>query len=347
MKRAITVLAVSCLLQFPSGPVAEAQPPDDLQTGIRQVQGGDFDAALLTLDAAARRLAAEGKHPKELGLAYTYLGVAYLQLGQEEAARTKMREAMRTDKDLRLDTKDFPPKIVRFFEEVRAQDIPPAPASTASAVHPPAPAPSPSPTARPVASGTTASKGGHSKALPILLGVGGAAAIGVAVAAKGGGSPPATVPQAPTTLLSQLSASLTSPQKNTNIACTQSLTALVTLTNNGRADVSVSGVRLATNGVSGGCTAAAPATYNPATTTVAAGQTATVLNGSFGASGCCSATSACDGRTFCQLTAEFTVITSLGQVPAGIFGYGVTFNRCAPCTASALDSSCAARPAER
>jgi len=343
VKRAISLLSVLCLLAGPQGAISLAQPPDDLQTGIRQVQGGDFDAALLTLDAAARRLAAEGNHPKDLALAYTYLGIAYLQLGQEDAARTKMREAVRTDKDLRLDTKDFPPKIVKFFDEVRAQSAPPPPANIVSVVRP-TPAPPPSPAAAPTASTATAAQGGHAKALPILLGVGGAAVVGVALAAKGGGgSTSSTLPPTPVTVLSDLSATTTSAQRSANITCTQAVTATVTLTNRGSAGVTVTGVRHNSLTVTGTCNAAQPFTFTPIVGTVAAGGTATVLNTQLfnNGSGCCNSTSACDGRTFCQIRASFTVVTNLGEVSAGAFDYGVTFSGCSICSSSnSLRTNC-------
>ena len=81
---------------------------------------------------------------------------------------------------------------------------------------------------------------------------------------------------------------------------------------------------------------AQPFTFTPAATIVGAGQSVTVLNNSLfsGGSGCCSANSPCNGATFCEITAIFTVITSLGEVPAGGFNYGVTFNRCVTCSAS-------------
>lgn len=144
-----------------------AQPPpsdEEVATGIHQVQEGEYDAAILTLDNAARRLAADPKGTKELSQAYLYLGIAYLGKGHEAAAKAKFREAVAQLRDLSLSPEKFPPKVIDLFEAAKEEARKASPPPTASAEK----------------------KGGSKKGL-ILLGVGGAAAAGAAVALGGGG----------------------------------------------------------------------------------------------------------------------------------------------------------------
>lgn len=334
MRTVIVLMVALSMLQ--TGVPGLAQEPEDLRTGIRQVEGGDFDAALITLDAAARRLAAEGKQPKALARAYVYLAIAYLELGQEEAARTKMMEALRTDKDLRLDEREFPPKVIRFFGQVRGE-------SALANPSPAPPSPVPTPAARPSPSAAPAAPAkGHSKTVPIVLGVvGAAAAVGAVAAASGRNNPPPSPPPTapPVASLSSLSATVTSPQRNSNLSCTDNVGVTVTLTNRAATAVAVTGVRHDNRVVAGGCGAANSFTFSPAVTTVGANQTATVLNTTLfsSGSGCC--VGRCTGG-FCQFGAALTVVTSVGQVPAGEFGYGVTFQGCATCPSSTANGQC-------
>jgi hypothetical protein len=176
------------LLGMPLSPAATAADPD-LSEGVRQVETGDYDAAILTLDNAARRLAADPAQVKDLSRAYLYLGIAYLGKGHEAAARAKFREAVLKMKDLTLSPEDFPPKVIDLFEAARAEAMKAQVSPEASAVTP-EPAP-PEETRR-----------GSKKTLLLVGGIGGAAALaGIAVAGGGGGgsaSGSSTAPPAPT-----------------------------------------------------------------------------------------------------------------------------------------------------
>src|SRR5262245_21762610 len=141
----------------------------DVLQGIRQVEDGDYDAALLTPDNAARRLSADPTRARELSQAYLYLGVAYVGKGHEAAAKSKFREAVIQLRDLTLSPEKFPPKVIDLFEAAREE------VAHSTAAAPPAAA-SPAPAAAP--------KKGHGKVL--LIGAGAAAAAGVAIAAGGG-----------------------------------------------------------------------------------------------------------------------------------------------------------------
>ena len=178
------------------GRVLSAAPPaePDLAAGIRQVEDGDYSAAVITLDRAARALQGEKDRAHDLARAYLYLGIAYVGLGSETSARARFRDALAQSQDLRLDPEQFPPKVIELFERARDENrVPAAPAAAGPSA--PVPAPQPTPEA----------KKGKSKTPYLLIGLGGAAAAGVALAAGGGGDsggaastsgPPATVPSA-------------------------------------------------------------------------------------------------------------------------------------------------------
>ncbi len=106
------------------GPVgaARAQGPSldpDLEAGIRQVDEGNFEAGITKLDAVARRLKAAGDKPLQLSRAYLYLGIAHLQLSQEQAARARFAEAATADQNLKLSEYEFPPPVIKVFEEAK------------------------------------------------------------------------------------------------------------------------------------------------------------------------------------------------------------------------------------
>ncbi len=139
----------------------------ELAQGIRQVDEGDLDAALITLDGAVHRLTGVKGRGAELALAHLYLGIAYLGVGQWERAKTEMREAWRNDKGMKLDPKKFPLRVIQAYEEAKNEASPPGKT--------PAPAAS------------SGKGGGSSKALLI---VGGLAAAAGGVALAGGSSAP-------------------------------------------------------------------------------------------------------------------------------------------------------------
>lgn len=175
------MLAPSLAASIVLAPAAFAQPagPDpDLARGVRQVEDGDYDSAIVTLDATARRLAADPGRARDLSQAYLYLGIAYIGKGHEAAAKAKFREAVAQIKDLTLSPDKFPPKVIDLFEAARAE----ARSQDSGA------APSPRPGAEPGATKKKGSGGGGSGGKAVLIVAGLAAAGGgVALAAGGGG----------------------------------------------------------------------------------------------------------------------------------------------------------------
>lgn len=170
MGRRILALGLTlglCVLGIDAFPQAPSDP--EVAKGIQQVEQGDYDAAIFTLDGAARRLAADPKKSKELSEAYLYLGIAFLGKGHEAAAKAKFREAVKQIKDLSLSPDKFAPRVIDLVEAAKAE------ASAAPAG------------AKPVVAAAPPKKGGGSK--KVLL-IGGAVAVaggGAALALGGGG----------------------------------------------------------------------------------------------------------------------------------------------------------------
>jgi hypothetical protein len=178
LRRLMALFLGLLLTAAPARLLAAAAAPSkdpDITRGLKLVDEGDYDDAIVALDSAVRRLAADASRKAELAEAYLYLGIAYLAKGQETAAKAKFREALTRAGDLSLSADRFPPKVVDIFEAARDEVRRSAPASSAPAA------------AAPAASAPPAEKKGGSKTGLILLGVGGAAAVGAAVALAGGG----------------------------------------------------------------------------------------------------------------------------------------------------------------
>ncbi len=189
MRKALS-LVLALLLVAAAIPVAADGLDADVQKGIAQVDDGDYDGAILTLDNAARRLAADKAKPNDLAQAYLYLGIAYIGKGREAAAKAKFREAVAQIKTLSLSADKFPPKVVDLFEAAKAEETRATPALS------PAPAASGSPSA----SVPEKKKGGSGKAILI---VGGLAAVGGIAAAAGGGGSKGAAASTPGTATSQ------------------------------------------------------------------------------------------------------------------------------------------------
>jgi TPR repeat protein len=117
MRRLACLCIAVALLGGDTPLVAQVAPPDpDVVAGIRHVDEGDFEAALVPLGRAVRTLSGEASRPKELAEAHLYLGIAYVMLEQEKAGRASFREALALQKDLRLSPEEFPRKVLRAFE---------------------------------------------------------------------------------------------------------------------------------------------------------------------------------------------------------------------------------------
>lgn len=187
LKRLLVLLLVAAL-GSPQPGAAQGDVDTDLANGVRQAQEGDFENAVVTLDGVVRRLAGQPSRAKDLARAYTYLSIAYLGLSQEQTAKAKFLEAWKADREMNLSPREFPPRILEFFEKAREE---------ANLTSPAAPAPTSSP--RPTAAREAEPQKKGSKTIPILIGAAVLGGVGVAVAAGGGGGgggTPTPTPQA-------------------------------------------------------------------------------------------------------------------------------------------------------
>ncbi len=110
-------LLVPAALAYAQAPAPALDP--ELDAGIRKVDEGNFEAGITTLDAVVKRLKAAGDKPLQLSRAYLYLGIAHLQLSHEQAARARFAEAVKTDRNLKLSEYEFPPPVIKVFEEAK------------------------------------------------------------------------------------------------------------------------------------------------------------------------------------------------------------------------------------
>ena len=97
-------------------PAAAPPPHPALARGLELMREGDFEAAVLELDAAVRKVESDPAAAAQRPWAYVYLGVAYLELEQEAVARGKFREALARDPGLRLGPAEFSAQSIRVFE---------------------------------------------------------------------------------------------------------------------------------------------------------------------------------------------------------------------------------------
>lgn len=91
----------------------------DVVKGIGLVKAGDYERALLTLDLAIKNLAQREPRSKDLAIAHLYMGIAYANLGHDLLAKASFKQALKLNKSLRLDPKEFPPNVIKAFESAR------------------------------------------------------------------------------------------------------------------------------------------------------------------------------------------------------------------------------------
>jgi hypothetical protein len=156
----LLLLVLVCPSLVPAQP--SMTPEQEAAEGIRQVEQGDFETAVITLDSAIKGLDGQPGRQPLVQNALLQLGVALVALEQRDAAKARFRRALELDPKLRLREDSFSPKVIGVFEQARIE---------AAAAAPPK------------------SGGGSGKAL-VLVGLGAAAAGGIALAAGGGDEEP-------------------------------------------------------------------------------------------------------------------------------------------------------------
>lgn len=167
MVRRVVCLCLALGLVAEPSLYAQALADAEVAKGIKEVEDGDLDAAIFTLDAAARRLTGDPARTRDLAQAYLYLAIAYLGKGHETLTKARFKDALTHDKDLSLSPEKFAPRVLELFEKAKEELGRSDPAEAAAPAQ------------------AEKKKGGSKKGL-VLLGVGGAAAAGILVASGGG-----------------------------------------------------------------------------------------------------------------------------------------------------------------
>jgi hypothetical protein len=180
MLRRSAAAALASVLVASAALPAAPPPHPALARGLALVREGDFEAAVIELDGAVRRLEADPAAAAHVPWAWVHLGVAYLELDQETVARGKFREALLREPALRLDPAEFSAQSIRVFESVRAE------AGAAPRVEPAAPG------ARATPAPPREEKGSSRGLVLVLAGGGAAAGAGVGRGGGGGGGGAAT-----------------------------------------------------------------------------------------------------------------------------------------------------------
>lgn len=122
MSKALRLTFCAALFGLPQDISGQAAAPDpELNSGLRQVDEGDFRAAIRTLGAVVQRFRDGGGPSGDLSRAYLYLGIAHLGLGEEPKARAAFIGAQETDRALRLSPSEFAPRVIEAFEQARRE----------------------------------------------------------------------------------------------------------------------------------------------------------------------------------------------------------------------------------
>jgi hypothetical protein len=115
------LLACVAALMSATPPVCAATDPEVVK-GMKLVEEGHYDAGILTLDGASRRLATDPRGGAvDLPQAYLYMGIAFVGKGQDAAAKAQFREALLLNKGLTLSADRFAPKTISLFEAAREE----------------------------------------------------------------------------------------------------------------------------------------------------------------------------------------------------------------------------------
>ncbi|HXB56290.1 MAG TPA: PKD domain-containing protein [Vicinamibacteria bacterium] len=121
MRRLLALFLVLLASEVPAQAPASADP--DLAGGVQKVKEGRLEAGVQALDAYLRRTAGQPGLARERAQAYVYLGVSYLGLNQEPAAKAEFAQALAQSPDLSLNPGEFPPNVVRVFEMARRESL--------------------------------------------------------------------------------------------------------------------------------------------------------------------------------------------------------------------------------
>jgi putative NIF3 family GTP cyclohydrolase 1 type 2 len=123
MRRAVSWTLILAFVALPALVRAQeaATAESGVATGVRQVEEGDFEGAVASLEAAIPRLRGDPARVRLLVQADIQLAVAHTALDHTAPAVQAFSEALTLDPNLRLDPQRFSPKVLRALETAREQ----------------------------------------------------------------------------------------------------------------------------------------------------------------------------------------------------------------------------------
>src|SRR5258708_11530729 len=124
MRRAVSWVLILACGALPAGATAQettASAESGIATGVRQVEEGDFEGAVATLEAAIARLRGDPQRVRLLVQADIQLAVAHTALDHTAEAVQALAEAITLDPNLRLPPDRYSPKVLRALETAREQ----------------------------------------------------------------------------------------------------------------------------------------------------------------------------------------------------------------------------------
>lgn len=120
-------LLLGCGLLFATAAFPQVSGTDILRVKILYNDAAFSEA----IDAARQLLHAEQNYlPEELVFLHQYAALSFYNLGTLDSARAHFRSLLSIDPDTRLDPVEVSPKIIEFFEKIKAERPAPVPSMT-------------------------------------------------------------------------------------------------------------------------------------------------------------------------------------------------------------------------
>ena len=98
-----------------------AEPAPTVEAGVAQVEEGDFEAAVKTLERVLQSLPDDAAHSQDRAKAYLYMAISYLGMSEEANARARFVDAVKQDKGLALNPRQFSPRVLALFEQAKRE----------------------------------------------------------------------------------------------------------------------------------------------------------------------------------------------------------------------------------
>ena len=120
MRRALCLSLVLGLLAGPLYAAAPSAEDAEVRKGVQQVNTGKYDAGIVTLDAAARRLAASKDNPQELSRPTSTWASPTWPRGRDVVAEANFRQSLAQSEAHQLPPDKFAQRVIEVFEKARA-----------------------------------------------------------------------------------------------------------------------------------------------------------------------------------------------------------------------------------